>query len=99
TGEAVNLAARLQQVAAPGEILIGPTAHRLASACLLVEDAGPLELKGLGGLQRAWRVLGAREQSIPRGLKAPLVGRATELELLENTFERTLRDRRAHLFT
>ena len=30
TGEAVNLAARLQQAAKPGEILVGPTAHRLA---------------------------------------------------------------------
>ena len=44
TGEAVNLAARLQQAARPGDILVGPTAYRLAGSSLVVEDAGPLEL-------------------------------------------------------
>ena len=100
TGEAVNLAARLQQVARPGEILIGPTAHRLAAASLVVEDAGPLELKGMGSALRAWRVVDAVDgPARPTGPRAPLVGREAELELLENTFARTVRDRRAHLFT
>jgi class 3 adenylate cyclase/tetratricopeptide (TPR) repeat protein len=100
TGEAVNLAARLQQAARPGEILVGPTAYRLAAASLVVEDSGPLELKGMTAPLRAWRVMeaidGASRSSGPR---APLVGRDTELELLENTFARTMRDGRAHLFT
>ena len=100
TGEAVNMAARLQQAAAPGEILIGPTAHRLAFASLVVEDAGPLELRGLQGPLRAWRVLDAVDgRARSTGPRAPLVGRDTELELLENTFARTIRDGRAHLFT
>jgi class 3 adenylate cyclase/tetratricopeptide (TPR) repeat protein len=100
TGEAVNLAARLQQVARPGEILVGPTAHRLASASLVVEDAGPLELKGLNGPFRAWRVMDAVDgPARPVGPRAPLVGRETEIELLQNTFARTVRDGRAHLFT
>ncbi len=100
TGEAVNLAARLQQVARPGEILVGPTVHRLAGSSLVVEDAGPLELKGLNGALRAWRVLGALDgPARPLGPRAPLVGRETELELLSNTFARTVRDGRAHLFT
>jgi class 3 adenylate cyclase/tetratricopeptide (TPR) repeat protein len=100
TGEAVNLAARLQQTAKPGEILAGPTAHRLSLGRLAVEDAGPLELKGIDAPLRAWRVLGVHEGARLRsGLTAPLVGREGELELLENTFQRTIRDRRAHLFT
>jgi ATP/maltotriose-dependent transcriptional regulator MalT len=100
TGEAVNLAARLQQVARPGEILVGPTVHRLAGSSLVVEDAGPLELKGMDGPLRAWRVMGAIEgPPRPLGPRAPLVGREAELELLENTFNRTVRDGRAHLFT
>jgi class 3 adenylate cyclase/tetratricopeptide (TPR) repeat protein len=100
TGEAVNLAARLQQVARPGEILVGPTAYRLASSTLVVEDAGPLELKGVNGPLRAWRVVDALDgPSRPAGPRAPLVGRDSELELLENTFARTTRDGRAHLFT
>ena len=100
TGEAVTTAARLQQTARPGEILLGPTAYRLAAGSLVVEDAGPLELKGLNGPLRAWRVMDAIEgPARPLGPRAPLVGRETELELLENTFARTVRDGRAHLFT
>jgi class 3 adenylate cyclase/tetratricopeptide (TPR) repeat protein len=100
TGEAVNLAARLQQVAAPGEILVGPTAYRLAAGSIVTEDAGPLELKGLEAPLRAWRLVAALDgPGRPLGPRAPLVGRVEELELLGNTFERALRDRRAHLFT
>ena len=98
TGEAVNLAARLQQAAMPGEILVGPTANRLARGRLVVEDAGPLELKGMGAAMRAWRVLSAIDGKHVH-VNAPLVGRETELELLQHTYERTLRDGRAHLFT
>ena len=98
TGEAVNLAARLQQVAKPGEILVGPTAHRLSRGRLLAEDAGPLELKGMGAALRAWRVMSVLDTARPQ-VSAPMVGRGSELELLENTFARTLRDGRAHLFT
>ncbi len=100
TGEAVNLAARLQQAARPGEILVGPTAYRLAGWSLVVEDAGPLELKGMGAGLRAWRLVDAVDgPARSKGPRAPLVGREAELELLENTFARTVRDRRAHLFT
>jgi class 3 adenylate cyclase/tetratricopeptide (TPR) repeat protein len=100
TGEAVNLAARLQEAARPGEILVGPTAYRLAAGTLVVEDAGPLELKGLDGPLRAWRVVDMLDgPGRAVGPRAPLVGRSAELELLENTFNRGLRDRRAHLFT
>jgi class 3 adenylate cyclase/tetratricopeptide (TPR) repeat protein len=98
TGEAVNLAARLQQVAMPGEILVGPTAHRLARGRLVVEDAGPLELKGMGAALRAWRVISAVDGAHVH-VGAPLVGRETELELLQHTYERTMRDGRSHLFT
>ena len=98
TGEAVNLAARLQQSAMPGEILVGPTANRLARGRLVVEDAGPLELKGMGAAMRAWRVISAIDGAHVH-VNAPLVGRETELELLQHTYERTMRDGRAHLFT
>src|SRR5262249_56624202 len=46
TGEAVNLAARLQQSAGPGEIVLGPVVRRLAAGTVEVEDAGPVEIKG-----------------------------------------------------
>ncbi len=99
TGEAVNLAARLQQAAEPGDILVGPAAVRLTAGRIEVEPVGPLELRGLETVE-AWRVVGqVDEAEPPRSLSAPLVGRESELDLLELTFERASRDRRAHLFT
>src|SRR5919199_1801487 len=50
-------AARLQQAAEPGEILIGPGAHRLTLGRIEVEDAGPLELKGRTDPLWAWRAI------------------------------------------
>ncbi len=99
TGEAVNLAARLQQAAEPGDVLAGPAAVRLTAGRIEVEPVGPLELRGLETVE-AWRVVGqVDEAEPPRSLSAPLVGRESELDLLELTFERATRDRRAHLFT
>jgi class 3 adenylate cyclase/tetratricopeptide (TPR) repeat protein len=99
TGEAVNLAARLQQAAGPGEILIGPGAIGLAGGSLEVEDVGPVEVRGREAPLWTWRVVGASADGAVRPNAAPFVGRDAELALLENTWSRALRDRRAHLFT
>src|SRR5947209_4668450 len=100
TGEAVNLAARLQQAAAPGEILVGDAAFRLTQGYIEVEDAGPLELRGFRKPIPAYRALAALDgQPALSKISAPFVGRESELELLENTLERTIRDRRPHVFT
>src|SRR5256885_16779115 len=100
TGEAVNLAARLQQAAAPGEILVGDAAFRLTQGYIEVEDAGPLELRGFRKPIPAYRALAALDgQPALQKISAPFFGRESELELLENTFERTVRDRRPHVFT
>jgi len=97
TGEAVNLAARLQQGAQPGEILIGSAARRLAAGAVEVEDAGLLELKGWADPLRTWRVL--RAQDSTRRLETPFVGREAELEMLANSLSRAVRDRRPQLVT
>ena len=100
TGEAVNLAARLQQQAGPNQIVIGPTAARLVRDLVELEELEPVELRGWREPIAASRVVGARESGRPmRSLSAPLVGRESELELLENTFARTSRDGRATLVT
>ena len=101
TGEAVNVAARLEQAAEPGQLLIGPGAHRLTLGRVEVEDVGPVELKGLAQQIWTWRVVGASGAAAvrPQAQQAPLVGRDAELDLLQNTYDRALRDRRAHLFT
>src|SRR5918995_1572724 len=99
TGEAVNVAARLQQAAAPNAILIGPAAHRLTLGCFEVEDEGPVEARGLAEPVWTWRILDVTRTEATRRFAAPLVGRDAELELLENTYTPAVRDRRAHLFT
>jgi class 3 adenylate cyclase/tetratricopeptide (TPR) repeat protein len=100
TGEAVNLAARLQQSAEPNEILVGPGALRLLDSPVELEAAGERNLRGLETPVPTWRVLGLADGNRPaRRMAGPFVGREYELELLQNTFERTVRDSRAHLFT
>src|SRR5918999_1683020 len=100
TGEAVNIAARLQQAAAPQQLLIGPTARRLAFGRVLLEDVGPLDVRGRGEPVWVWSAVGISD-GVGRhgGFEAPFVAREAELELLENTFTRAVRDRRAHLVT
>lgn len=102
TGRAVNLAARLQQAAEPNEILVGAAAHGLSAHSVELEAAGTRSLRGFSEPMAVWRAVSAsrREGGRPVGvLSAPLIGRDAELALLRNTFERTVRDRRAHLVT
>src|SRR5882762_4412895 len=100
TGEAVNLAARLQASAAVNAILVGLAASRPLRRRVELEPAGDLDLRGWREPVVAQRVTCVADFSEPvRGLSAPLVGRETELELLENTFERTSRARRSSLVT
>ena len=99
TGEAVNLAARLQQNADPGQILVGPAAHRLTLGRIEVEEIGPVDVRGREDPVWAWAAVAADGRQPARVAVTPLIGREHELELLENTFARAVRDRRAHLFT
>ena len=99
TGEAVNIAARLQQLAEPGQILLGPAAHRLTLGRIEVDDVGPVEVRGRDEPVWAWAATGAGGRAPARVAVTPLVGRDHELDLLENTFARATRDRRAHLVT
>ena len=100
TGEALNVAARLQQSAAPGEILMGPTAHGLTLGAVVVEPGGARVLKGLPDDMPVWRVICADGKAgRPLSVAAPYVGREEELELLQNAYARVVRDRRAQLVT
>jgi class 3 adenylate cyclase/tetratricopeptide (TPR) repeat protein len=99
TGEAVNVAARLQQAGEPNTILIGSGAHRLTLGCFEVEDEGPIEARGISEPVWTYRVTGATRTEATRHFSAPLVGREAELDLLQNTYARSVRDRRSHLFT
>src|SRR4029453_5343065 len=93
TGAAANVAARLQQSAAPGEILIGDPAHRLTGGRIETEAVEPLELRGFPHPVPAFRVVCALDgQPQPATVSAPFIGRESELDLLQNTYARTLRD-------
>ena len=100
TGEALNVAARLQQCAEPGEILIGPTAYGLTAGRITVEPLGNRSLKGFAEDVVVRRIVCAdRPAGRPLNVVAPYVGREEELELLENVYTRVVRDRRAQLVT
>ncbi|HEX9236123.1 MAG TPA: adenylate/guanylate cyclase domain-containing protein, partial [Actinomycetota bacterium] len=74
-GDAVNVAARLEQTAEPGQILIGEATHRLVRDAVEVEPLEPLTLKGKPSPVAAWKLLEvtALAPGWSRRLDAPLV--------------------------
>jgi class 3 adenylate cyclase/tetratricopeptide (TPR) repeat protein len=86
TGDTVNVAARLEQAAGAGEILLGDLTHRLVRPAVEVEPVEPLTLKGKAEQVPAFRLLGLRELA-PRARDTPLVGRQQELDALVESFE------------
>jgi class 3 adenylate cyclase/tetratricopeptide (TPR) repeat protein len=101
TGDAVNVAARLEQAAKPGEILIGAGTFRLVKNAVQVDEIEPLILRGKRDQTRAFRLLGvtAGWARVTRQLDSPMVGRDNELLLLRQAFERCLHENACHLFT
>jgi class 3 adenylate cyclase len=85
-GDAVNLAARMEQTAPPGSVQISEETFRLISPMFETEDLGYLEIKGKSKPVRAYRVIGKkvkpRDQRGIFGLNAPLVGREVEIQQL-----------------
>jgi adenylate cyclase len=94
-GETVNLAARLQQAAVPGGILISEATMRLSAGYFVLQDAGELTLKGLPLPVRTFSVTSQRRRrarfdlAVERGL-TPFVGRRRELETLTGALERAV---------
>jgi class 3 adenylate cyclase len=83
TGDAVNIAARLQALAAAEEILIGPETLRLVCGTFECEERGVHDLKGRTGPVPVTRVLGVAVVPQRRSsLRAELVGRGVELDAL-----------------
>jgi len=101
TGDAVNVAARLEQAAASGETLIGAETRQLIRDAIRVEAVEPLALKGKSRLVEAFRLLDidAAAPSFARHLEAPLVGRERERERLWRDYEDAIADRTCRLFT
>ena len=101
TGDAVNVAARLEQAAAPGEILVGDETKRLVGNDVRVEPLEPLAMRGKSEPAPAWRVIGLvpHAPAFTRPIAAPFVGRVQELAALEDAFAQASRERRCELAT
>jgi class 3 adenylate cyclase/tetratricopeptide (TPR) repeat protein len=104
TGDAVNVAARLQQGADMGEVVVGPLTESLTRSAIEYASREPMPAKGKVEPIKAFRAVRPRS-AVPeqaRGLpamRAQLVGRQRELRMLLEAFERVRDERRAHIFT
>ncbi|HYX85868.1 MAG TPA: adenylate/guanylate cyclase domain-containing protein [Gaiellales bacterium] len=102
TGESVNLAARLQQAAEPGEVLIGERTFRAVEPLVNMVAPRSLAVRGRTGPVTAYAVerfapAGAyRRRRRPYG---PFVGREVELTLIRSVVERAIEHARVHLIT
>jgi class 3 adenylate cyclase len=86
-GETPNLAARLQALAEPGQVVVADGTRRLLGALFDLEDLGPRTLKGFTEPVRTWRIVGpskveGRFGALRGAELGPLVGRERELGLL-----------------
>ncbi|MBV8694261.1 MAG: AAA family ATPase [Ktedonobacteraceae bacterium] len=107
TGDAVNIAARLQQVAAPDTILVGERTYLATRGVFEFRAMAPLSIKGkvepiiayvVQGLHNRTPVIPQRPRGID-GRQATLVGRALELTLLHTSYDRVQNERHPHLIT
>jgi class 3 adenylate cyclase/tetratricopeptide (TPR) repeat protein len=98
TGDAVNVAARLEQMAQPGAVLVGQPTLALVRDAVEVDPAQPLELKGKAEPVQAYRLL--RVRAAPERRREGLfVGRDRELALIREALERVRAEQRCELLT
>jgi predicted ATPase len=93
-GETPNLAARLQALAEPNNVVIAESTRKLLGNLFEVQDLGAKDLKGIGGRVRAWAALRpasveSRFEALHGAALTALVGREEELELLLRRWSRT----------
>ena len=91
-GHTPNLAARLQQEAEPGQLLIGEGTVRLVGGVFVTEDLGERHLKGVEQPVRLYRVVAEREvdsrfEAVRGGALTPLIGRMHEIGLLRDRWD------------
>ena len=98
TGDAVNVAARLEQAAPPGEVLIGQPTLELVRGAADVEPVEPLELKGKSKPVPAFRLVSVRDAP-ERRHGARFVGRERELELVREAWKRVRAGKHCELVT
>ncbi|WP_284619234.1 AAA family ATPase [Aquabacterium humicola] len=100
TGDAVNVAARLEQAAPDNGVLIGELTFRLVCDAVIAEPVTPIEAKGKSAPVPAWRLVGLRaaEGSLRR-IDTPVVGRDAELASLDEAVREVTLQRCARMVT
>jgi class 3 adenylate cyclase/tetratricopeptide (TPR) repeat protein len=98
-GDVVNTAQRLQKLAAPGEVIVGPATYAATRASIRYEALGPQGLRGREAPVDAYRAIEAPEPPGRRRVReqAPLIGRDAEVATLEQVVAMAARRRRAQL--
>ncbi len=97
TGDAVNVAARLQQGAAPWEIVVGERTVRAAGSGFTFGALEDVETRGRGALVQARRLEGVAE--VRPHARTPFLGRDADVAQLELTAARVFREQRPYLIT
>jgi class 3 adenylate cyclase/tetratricopeptide (TPR) repeat protein len=100
TGDIVNTAARLQNAAQPGGLLVGEETHRLTRHAFEFEPIPLVDAKGKAVPVAAWSVVEALEEPGSRPTShTPFAGRDRELDLLTSVWDRAVEDARPHMVT
>jgi class 3 adenylate cyclase/tetratricopeptide (TPR) repeat protein len=101
-GDVMNTAARLQAAAPTGGVLVGEATYRATSRTIDYEDADPVDAKGKREPVPVWLALVPRSRfgvDVFQSGRAPLVGRAAELDLLSTAFSRARTEAEPQLVT
>ncbi|HMC51351.1 MAG TPA: adenylate/guanylate cyclase domain-containing protein, partial [Acidimicrobiales bacterium] len=98
-GDVVNVASRLQGMAAPGQVVVGPLTHAATETVVDFEPLGPVRARGREEPVEAWIALGclSRPGSRPHRAETPLVGREAELGMLHHALATAAARKRAQL--
>ncbi len=101
TGDAVNVAARLEQAAAPGDVLLGSATYAAVADLVHADAAPPVDAKGKRELLVAYRLVGLRPDvpAFTRPISTPFVGRQEELAALRGAYDDAVAGRSARLAT
>jgi class 3 adenylate cyclase len=98
-GDAVNVAARLEGAARPGEVLVGKRTARALRGRFSLTERGSLDLKGKSAAIPAWIVEPGEAADVDEGLGGPFVGRREEIRALREAYAGTLAIGSARLVT
>lgn len=102
-GDSVNLARRLQEVAAEDSILVSESVYRTTRSLFEYREKSDLILKGYETGVKGYQVLGLK--SVPervrglQGLHAPMIGREAELQLVNTALDNLLENKESQMVT